>query len=131
MAIEMNDELILDRSETIALLSNMIHPNTNALKLRDDFLRRFENVVFTNSEIIAVCPEINLPAREHSLYDEKPSGRINVTAGTIRIEQGYEDSLLSIPVFTFNKQNHPTRMPEDEKWTWAENAFQAIIPTAA
>lgn len=70
MAIEMNDELILDRSETVALLSNMIHPNTNALRLRDDFLRRFENVVFNNGEIIAVCPEISLPAREHSLYDE-------------------------------------------------------------
>jgi len=131
LAIEMYDELILDRSETVALLSNMIHPNTNALRLRDDFLRRFENVVFNNGEIIAVCPEISLPARGHSLYDEKPSSKINVTAGTIRIEQGYEVSLLSTPVFTFNKQNHPPRMPENEKWTWAENAFQATIPTAA
>ena len=57
MAVEMCGELVLDRNETIALIRDMIHPDLDAIRRRDAFLRDREDITYSFSEEGIVAEE--------------------------------------------------------------------------
>lgn len=133
MAIEVNGELILNHDETAAFVSNMIHPNANALRLRDEFLRDLEAVEidFTNGEISAKFPAISLPIQAISLYDEKPSSKLEASVATIHIEQRDEVNSLSTQLFVFEEQSPRPISRKKEEWTTTEKVAGSTIFSAA
>ena len=62
MAIEINNELFLDQEETATLIRNMIHPNLDAIRRRDAFLRDMDDMTFAFSEegVTAECSDIKI-----------------------------------------------------------------------
>ena len=59
------DELVLNHAESVAFDHNMIHPNTDALLRRDEFLRGLSGIElnYSDGEIVAECPNIHIMRR--------------------------------------------------------------------
>ena len=57
-----DNEIILDRDESLEFIEKMIHPDDEAIALRDKFLTGLDNtkIVFKNGEIHVSCPDITL-----------------------------------------------------------------------
>ncbi len=64
-----NDEIILDRDESLKFIEKMIHPDNEAITLRDKFLAELDNtkIVFKNGEIWVSCPDITLEEDKNDL----------------------------------------------------------------
>lgn len=60
MSVVIEDELVLDRNETVTFVRNMTHPNIEALRRRDAFLNDRDDIVihFSGEEIVAECNSI-------------------------------------------------------------------------
>lgn len=67
MAKVVNGELVLDLEETINFVYHMLHPDAEAIRRRDDFMRGMDGlkVNYANGEIMLDAPDIDLPCEKN------------------------------------------------------------------
>lgn len=121
MAIEVNGELVLDRDETVAFIRNMIHPDLEAIRRRDAFLREMEDISFSFTEdgIIAESNRINIRDEKQPIYDSQrivPSRQGNVTFE--HQSPGYDYPFDARP-------SHFSAIKKDEGW-WTSSRFYSM-----
>ena len=82
MAIEVYGELVLDRDETVALIRDMIHPDLDAIRLRDARDREDITYSFSDEGIVAECNDLDLHEKKQTMYDSQrvvPDNQGNVS----------------------------------------------------
>ena len=62
MPLEHLDELVLNHAESETFVHNMIHPNTDALLRRDEFIRGLSEIElnYSDGEVVAECPSVHI-----------------------------------------------------------------------
>lgn len=67
VANEVHGELVLDLEETIDFVYHMLHPDAEAMRRRDDFMRGLDGMKlnYTNGEITLDAPDIDLPCEKN------------------------------------------------------------------
>ena len=129
MSMEINGELVLDENETVALIRNMLHPNADAIRCRDLFLRDRDDMNFCLSDdgIIAEC-SINLLENKQQIYNTQ------LIMSNLGSDLSYKQQSVEFD-YSEDKNNHfvfsSSKTKKDNSWCNNPRVTDSSIAKAA